>query len=56
MTTFLKRFFTNNKKGQYELHNIDVVKTNQFKLHKVSNCGSICQALSRLINAESTIT
>ncbi len=48
--------FTNNKKEQYKLDNIDVVKTNQLKLHKYSNCGSIGQALSRLINAESTIT
>ncbi len=50
-------FFTNNKKGQYKLHNIDAVKTNQLKiLHKYSNCGSIGQSMSHLINAESTIT
>ncbi len=24
--------FTNDKKGQYKLHNIDVVKTNQLKI------------------------
>ncbi len=45
--------FTNNKKGQLKLHNIDAVKTNQLQLHKYSNCGSIGQAFSRLINADS---
>ncbi len=60
MTTF----FTNNKKGQYKLHNIDVVKIflkklkkkQELKLHKYSNCGSIGQTLSHLINAEAKIT
>ncbi len=31
MTTFFN-FFTNNKKGQYKLYNIDAVKTNQLKI------------------------
>ncbi len=29
MTTI---FFTNNKKGQYKLHNIDAVKPNQLNI------------------------
>ncbi len=32
------------------------LKQTNKKLHKYSNCGSIGQALSRLMNAESTIT
>ncbi len=56
ITTFF--FFTNNKKGQYKLHNIEAVnKTSKnYRLHKYSNCGSIGQALSQLTNAGVTIT